>query len=464
MLLYVFSGSPKYEGYIDRIFTFIEQGKMEEARALLSGDAAVAAKEVRAAMQALQAIKVKYAALSADENAALATQASFLMLMVIAAGAVIGVLLGVLLSRSIVTPLKASVRLADMLSSGDLRNEIAARFCARKDEVGILACSIERMMKSLRSIVLAIRTSARNVGQGSSQISSTSQQLSQGATEQAAAAEEVSSSVEELASTVKQNADNALSAERIARKSSSSAGVGGDAVSKTVGAMKDIAGKIGIIEEIARQTNLLALNAAIEAARAGEAGKGFAVVASEVRKLAERSQVAAKEISELSSSSLTVADSAGKIISELIPDIVKTADVVQEISAASAEQSDGIDQIGKATMQLDNVIQQNAAAAEELASMAEELSGQSAQLVDTLSFFKLDEDTTDFESQAEGPERTGRGAVGGGERRREEGAERVIHSALIPARQLRSRGRPQKTTAITTAPEPVSDGEREKMS
>jgi methyl-accepting chemotaxis protein len=153
--------------------------------------------------------------------------------------------------------------------------------------------------------------------------------------------------------------------------------------------MKEIAGKISIIEEIARQTNLLALNAAIEAARAGEHGKGFAVVAAEVRKLAERSQDAAGEISHLSSSSMDVAEKAGEMLNKLVPDIQKTAELVQEISAASNEQNAGADQVNRAIQQLDTVIQQNAGASEEMASTSEELSSQAEQLQDTIEFFKI---------------------------------------------------------------------------
>lgn len=163
----------------------------------------------------------------------------------------------------------------------------------------------------------------------------------------------------------------------------------GKAVIETVSAMKQIATKISIIEEIARQTNLLALNAAIEAARAGEHGKGFAVVASEVRKLAERSQTAAAEIGTLSTSSVEVAEQAGNILVKLVPDIQKTAELVQEISAASSEQNTGVAQINKAVQLLDQVVQQNAAASEELSSTAEELSSQMEQLKYVAAFFSI---------------------------------------------------------------------------
>jgi methyl-accepting chemotaxis protein len=177
----------------------------------------------------------------------------------------------------------------------------------------------------------------------------------------------------------------------MASKAAEDARASGDAVSRTAKAMKEVAEKIGIIEEIARKTDLLALNAAVEAARAGEHGKGFAVVASEVRKLAERSQTAAAEISRLSVDGVQTSEGAGELLTKLVPDIQKTAELVREIAAACVEQSTGVEQVNRAMQQLDQVVQQNASAAEEMASTSEELAGQGEQLQSTIAFFKLDE-------------------------------------------------------------------------
>jgi len=158
-------------------------------------------------------------------------------------------------------------------------------------------------------------------------------------------------------------------------------------VAGTLQAMREIAAKIGIVDDIAYQTNLLALNAAIEAARAGEHGKGFAVVATEVRKLAERSQVAAQEIGDLATNSVKTAERAGTLLEEMVPAINRTSDLVQEITAASSEQTNGVQQINQAMMNLNQQTQQNAAASEELAATAEEMSAQAQTLQRMMAFF-----------------------------------------------------------------------------
>jgi methyl-accepting chemotaxis protein len=282
-----------------------------------------------------------------------------------------------------------------MNNATDLAREIAQgnlllQVKERSSNDGLMQ-ALSAMVKNLTKVVADVKSAADNVTAGSQELSSTSEDMSQGASEQAAAAEEASASMEQMSANIRQNADNSLQTEKIAVKSASDANESGIAVAKTVSAMKEIAAKTSIIEEIARQTNLLALNAAIEAARAGEHGKGFAVVASEVRKLAERSQMAAGEIGDLSLSSVKVAENAGELLQKLVPDIRRTAELVQEISAACKEQDTGAEQINKAIQQLDQVIQQNAGASEEMASTAEQLASQAEQLQGTIAFFKFEE-------------------------------------------------------------------------
>jgi methyl-accepting chemotaxis protein len=278
-------------------------------------------------------------------------------------------------------------------AQGDLTQRIERDYAGL---FGKVKDSANQTAEQLTRVIGEVRAAADALTGAANQVSATAQSLSQAASEQAASVEQTTASIDVMSASISQNSDNARVTDGMATKTSKEAVDGGSAVSQTVSAMKQIAAKIGIVDDIAYQTNLLALNAAIEAARAGEHGKGFAVVAAEVRKLAERSQEAAREIGELAGNSVSTAERAGKLLDEIVPSIQKTSELVQEIAAASAEQSESVVQIGGAMGQLSKATQQNASASEELAATSEELSGQAQQLQESIAFFR----TGDEEPQA----------------------------------------------------------------
>ncbi|MCJ8509287.1 methyl-accepting chemotaxis protein [Rhizobium lemnae] len=327
-------------------------------------------------------------------------QTRLIMLAVAGSAILIALIAAAWIALSINRGLRNAVNAVQSVSEGDLTK--LANVTTR-DEIGDLLGFVNTMIERLRSVVGDALSASDNVSTGSQELSASSEQLSQGATEQASAAEQASASMEEMAANIKQNADNAAQTEKIARQSSRDAEASGQAVNKAVGAMRTIAEKISIVQEIARQTDLLALNAAVEAARAGEHGKGFAVVASEVRKLAERSQAAAAEISALSGDTVQVATEAGEMLNRLVPDIQKTAELVSEISAACREQDIGASQINEAIQQLDKVTQQNAGASEEMSATSEELAAQAEELQASIAFFRVEASGSQRASSAARP-------------------------------------------------------------
>ena len=277
-------------------------------------------------------------------------------------------------------------RLAEEMAAGNLTIEVNER-----SDQDTLMQALNAMITKLQDVVVSVKSAADYVASGSREMRTSAEETSGGASRQAAAAEEASTSMEEMAANIRQNADNAQQTEKIALQSAEYAEESGRVVAEAVVAMKKIAKKIAIIQEIADQTRMLSLNATIEAARAHEHGKAFSVVASEVRKLSDVTKKAAEEISELATSSFDVSEKAGKMLTTLVPSIHKTAELVQEISAASSEQSTGAEQINKAIQQLDQVTQQNVVVSENVASAAEELASQAEQLKQTMVFFRIDE-------------------------------------------------------------------------
>src|SRR5579864_9212926 len=298
----------------------------------------------------------------------------------------VSIIITLVISRGITKPIQSVLEVVENISSGDLTKTINAD---RGDEVGRLLGAMAKMTGKLNEMIGEVRMGAGSVSTAAAQVASSASSVSQGTSEQAAAVEQVTSSMEEMNASVAQNAENSRKMEQMARKGAQDATQSGQAVQEAVSAMKLIAEKIAVIQEIAYQTNMLALNAAIEAARAGEHGRGFAVVAGEVRNLAERCRTAAQEIGGLAASNVQIAERSGGLLNELVPAIQKTADLVQEVAATSGEQAAGVSQINRAIGQVGLVTQRNAAGAEELSSTAEELASQAEALQDMISFFRV---------------------------------------------------------------------------
>jgi methyl-accepting chemotaxis protein len=293
------------------------------------------------------------------------------------------------LVEAIVAPINEVKTVMAAIASGDLTRNIQHEY---QGDFKLLKEAINNSTRKLEATIHDVLVTSGSLVAASEQVSATAQSLSQASSKQAANVEETSASMEEMSSSIAQNNENAKVTGDIATRSAREAKEGGQAVEETVTAMKQIAHKISIIDDIAYQTNLLALNAAIEAGRAGEHGKGFAVVAAEVRKLAERSQVAAEEISRLATGSVGLAEKAGSLLGTIVPSIQKTSDLVLEISAASAEQNSGVGQINSAITQISASVQQSAAASEQLASTSEEMFNQVMELQSKMAFFTLNEE------------------------------------------------------------------------
>ena len=291
---------------------------------------------------------------------------------------------------SIVGPVNEVMRVLAAMEKGDMTQSINAEYKGKLQE---LRDATNNTATKLARTITDVTNAAESLSNASNQVSATAQSLSQASSEQAASVDQTTAAIEQMSTSIRQNTENAKVADTMSADGTKKAAEGGEAVTETVAAMKSIADKIGIIDDIAYQTNLLALNAAIEAARAGEHGKGFAVVAAEVRKLAERSQVAAQEIGQLAGNSVGLAERAGKLLDEIVPSTKSTADLVQEITSASTEQNEGAKQISDAMSQLASTTQTNASASEELAATADEMSGQANQLQQLMSFFRIERES-----------------------------------------------------------------------
>lgn len=429
-----------YESNINQYFDTYKTGNITQADNIVFNTLAPLGTQLRDQYLALFDKVSTEADNRAIENTSMAQNAVIMMVIVIFAGILLSIILGIYIAGIIGKPLKIMAEGADKLALGDV--DIALDIQTREDEIGklkeaffkvidgrkkqvgevrrmaqgdltvsiqansdkdVLNQSLSHLIDSLNELVISIINSAEQVASGSNLVSNSSIALSQGATEQASSVQQLTASLDEIASQTTHNAQNAQTVNSSAKSVKDNAEAGNKRMKEMLNAMDDInksSGSINkiikVIDDIAFQTNILALNAAVEAARAGQHGKGFAVVAEEVRTLAARSAQAAKETTDLIERSIREVEAGTKIandtaeaLNKIVIDAAKAADLIESIAIASNEQATAIEQINQGIAQVSNVVQNNAATSEESAAASEELSTQAAHLREIVSTFRV---------------------------------------------------------------------------
>jgi len=303
---------------------------------------------------------------------------------------ILAVVLGIYFAAKLVKgPLNEMIDDLEKLSNGNIDIKITNKYTQRKDEVGVLANSINNLSKNFNRMISEIQINAIALIRTSNELNQILSKLSQNSSVQATSIEEISASMEEITSNISLNSQNSQKTEQISIKTIDAIKEGNQSVQLSNNAMNDVAEKIKVINDIAFQTNILALNAAVEASHAGEAGKGFAVVATEVKKLAEKSNLVAKEVEDVSNKVIGISKNTDSNFNEIIKETTHISELIKEVSAASIEQDTNVQQINQSIQELNKMLQNNAGAVEEINSKTDFIDNSAKKLNELISYFTL---------------------------------------------------------------------------
>ena len=362
-----------------------------------------------------------------------------IFLAILLAGLVIGVVAARIISKNIADPLEESVGLLNAVADGDLTQELPVELADRRDEVGEMVASLEKMQGALRAFLKDVHEEAERsvamvhevqelvgaLNDGAQDMSAVTEEMAAGMEETAASTSNLENLSDQISASVKSNADEAEKSEaytnEVAERASklkqdmdASSKKAQDVYHQTKDSVEEAIEAAKVVDnitlltkditDIAEQTNLLALNAAIEAARAGEAGRGFSVVADEVRKLAEQSQQTAEKIQSLTgrvtSSVSDLSEGANGLLQFMEQNIAKDyeaitktadqyradADYLRDFARKSSEASQGItndvDTMNNAITQIAKATQEEAQGNTQVAEKVTEVAEKANQILE----------------------------------------------------------------------------------
>ena len=395
-----------FDTYVAEIEAFIDLVETDPAEARASiGDIDTANEATDTAVAAAEEALTDHFAALESASGSLSAKVRLLTLLMALAGMAVLTGAAIVIARSIIIPLRRSIRALEAFAGGDLSRRVPEVSTA---ELGQLERALNNSVASVGQIVSAVTVSADAVAAASEQLSATSQQISAGAEETssqaslvAGASEEISRNVqtvatgaEQMGASIREIAYSANEAARVASQAVHMVDSTNDAVAKLGTSSQEIGNVVKVITSIAEQTNLLALNATIEAARAGDAGKGFAVVANEVKELARETANATEDIArrvetiqcdtggaveairEIATIINSINDYQLTIASAVEEQTATTSEMsrnVAEASAGSGEIASNIAGVAAAADSTTQSVAQTLAAINELARMSTEL-------------------------------------------------------------------------------------------